>query len=137
MQLTRFDRWLREKFAYETHIRTLRLPDRIPPGIRVVDLPESAGSRYKHVLIARRSNDAEAVIEILRENSQMYATEIIDRNAWYLRYIAPEDKSISWWIISTTIIGISVFFALMYVKSLAEDPEFRQNFLEAIEILKG
>ncbi len=27
MQLTRFDRWLREKFVYETHIQTLRPAD--------------------------------------------------------------------------------------------------------------
>jgi hypothetical protein len=35
------------------------------------------------------------------------------------------------------VITVSVFFALLYLKSLVEDPEFRKNFLEALEIMKG
>lgn len=137
MQLTRFDRWLREKYAYETHIQTLRLPDRVPRRIKVIDLPDAAGKRYKHLMIARHSGDADALIDILRENSQMYETKIVDRKGLFVRLVAPKEKSVTWRIFSFFVIGTCVYFSLMYVKSLVENPEFRKNFDEAIEILKG
>lgn len=137
MQLTRFDRWLREKFAYETHVQTLRLPDRIPRRIRVIDLPDAPGKRYKHLLIARRTKDADELFDILKENSQMYETQIIDRKGLFVRIVAPKEKSVTWRVISFVVISTCVFFALMYVKSLVENPEFRRNFSETLEILKG
>lgn len=137
MQLTRFDRWLREKFVYETHIQTLRLPEYIPAGIRTVELPDSPGKRYKHLFIAKNSKAADKLIQSLKENSQMYTTQIIDRDAWFVPFIAPKDRSVSWWIISVILISVSMFFVLLYVKGLVQNPEFRQNFAEALEILKG
>lgn len=137
MQLTRFDRWLREKFVYETHILTLRPPEQIPAGIRAMDLPEAPGKRYKHLFIARRSKDADELISNLKENSQMYATQIVDREAWFVPLIAPKEKSVSWWLISVAVISVSVFYVLLYLKGLVQDPEFRQNFMEAVEIMKG
>lgn len=137
MQLTRFDRWLREKFVYETHIQTLRLPEYIPAGIRAVELPDSPGKRYKHLFIAKSSKAADELIQTLRENSQMYSTQIVDRDSWFVPLIAPKDRSVSWWLISVTLISVSAFFVLLYLKGLVQDPEFRKNFAEALEILKG
>ena len=137
MQLTRIDRWLRNKLAYETHIQTLRLPDRIPRGIRVIDLPNDPGKRYKHLLIARHAKDADAMIEILRENSQMYATHIVDRHGLIVRILCPADKSLTWRVISGILILISTFLAIGYLRSLVDDPKFRKNFNEALEIIKS
>jgi hypothetical protein len=137
MQLTRFDRWLREKFVYETHIRTLRPPDSIPAGVRAVELPDVPGKRYKHLFVASSSSLADELIAQLKENSQMYTTQIVDREAWYVPFVAPKDKSVSWWLISLLIIVTGVFVVRVYAKSLVEDPEFRKNFMESLEILKG
>ena len=137
MQLTRFDRWLREKFVYETHIHTLRPPEAVPEGVRTVDLPDAPGKRYKHLFIADSSRAADALIRHLKENSQMYTTQIIDRKTWYVPFIAPKNKSVTWWMVSVLIFSVSAFFVLLYVKSLVDDPEFRSNFFEALEILKG
>lgn len=137
MQLTRFDRWLRNKLAYETHIQTMRLPDRIPHGIRVIDLPYVPGQKYKHLMIARHTKNANALLDILRENQQMYATQIIDRSGILVRIFAPKSKSFTWQVISIVIISTCIYFALLYVKSLAENPKFRQNFMEALDIMKG
>jgi len=137
MQLTRFDRWLREKFVYETHIQTLRLPEYIPAGIRTVELPDTPGKRYKHLFVARSSKAADELIQTLKENSQMYVTQIVDRNAWFVPFIAPKERSVSWWLISVCVISISVFYTLLYIKGLVQDDEFRKNFLEAVEIMKG
>lgn len=137
MQLTRFDRWLREKFVYELHIRTLRPPEVLPEGIRAIELPEAPGKRYKHLFIARGSKAGDELIRALKENNQMYTSEIVDRNAWYVPFIAPKEKSVTWWLFSLAVISTSVFFVLLYIKSLVEDPEFRKNFMEALEVLKG
>jgi hypothetical protein len=137
MQLTRFDRWLREKFVYELHIRTLRPPESIPQGIRAVELPEAPGRRYKHLFIAASSRSADELIGQLKENSQMYTTEIVDREAWYVPFVAPKDKSVTWWLFSVAFVSVCAFFILLYVKSLVEDPEFRKNFMDALKLLKS
>lgn len=137
MQLTRFDRWLREKFVYETHIQTLRPPETVPAGIRVVEVPDVPGKRYKHLFVANSSRVADELITQLRENSQMYTTQVVDREAWYVPFIAPKDKSVTWWLFSMVLITTCVFFALLYVKGLVEDPEFRANFMEALKLFKS
>ena len=137
MQLTRFDRWLREKYVYETHIHTLRPPESLPAGIQTRDIPEVPGKRYKHLFVATRSSDADQLISLLKENSQMYTTQIVDRKDWYVPFIAPKNKSVTWWLFSMTIISISVLLALAYLKTLAEDPDFRNNFMDALKLFKG
>lgn len=137
MQLTRFDRWLREKFVYELHVQTLRPPESLPHGIRVVDLPEAPGRRFKHLFIIRDNKAADALVRSLKENNQMYSAQVVDRDAWYVPFVAPKEKSVTWWLFSTAVIIVAVFFALLYVRGLAEDPEFRKNFGEALELLKG
>ena len=137
MQLTRFDRWLREKYVYETHIHTLRPPESLPAGIQTREIPEVPGKRYKHLFVASRSSDADQLISLLKENSQMYTTQIVDRKDWYVPFIAPKNKSVTWWLFSMTIISISVLLALAYLKTLAEDPDFRNNFMDALKLFKG
>lgn len=137
MQLTRFDRWLRETFVYETHVQTLRPPEHIPNGIQAVELPDAPGKRYKYLYIAKNSHAADELITQLKEHNQMYTTQIVDRKAWFVPYIAPKGKSVTWWLFSVVIISTSVFFVLLYLKSLIQDPEFRKNFMETLEIMKG
>lgn len=137
MQLTRFDRWLREKFVYETHIHTLRPPESLPAGIREVEIPDIPGKRYKHLYVAPSSKLADALISQLKESGQMYSTQIVDRETWYVSFIAPKDKSVSWWLISVVVITISSFFALLYLKGFVEDPEFRKNFMESLKLFKS
>ena len=136
MQLTRFDRWLREKYVYETHIHTLRPPETLPDGIITVDIPDIPGKRYKHLFVARSSKYADALIAQLKQNSQMYTTQIVDRKAWFVPIIAPKNKSLTWWLFSAVIIAVSSFYALIYLKSFTEDPEFRKNFMEAVKLFK-
>ena len=137
MQLTRFDRWLREKYVYETHIHTLRPPESLPTGIQTREIPDVPGKRYKHLFVAGRSSDADQLITQLRANSQMYTTQIVDRNDWYVPFLAPKNKSVTWWLFSVVIISISVCVALIYLKGLAEDPEFRKNFMEALKLFRS
>lgn len=137
MQLTRFDRWLREKYVYETHIHTLRAPESLPDGIQTREIPDVPGKRYKHLFVATSSSDADQLIAQLRENSQMYTTQIVDRDDWYVPFLAPKGKSVTWWLFSMVLITISVFFVLLYIKGLAEDPDFRKNFMEALKLFRS
>jgi len=137
MQLTRFDRWLREKYVYQTHIQTLRPPESIPAGIQAEELPDIPGKRYKHLFIANSSKAADELIRQLKENSQMYTTQIVDRDAWYVPFIAPKDKSLTWWLFSVFFISVASFFFLLYLKGLVQDPEFRANFMEALKLFRS
>ncbi len=136
MQLTRFDHWLRERFVYETHIQTLRMPESLPKGIRSVNLPDVAGKRYKCLLVAKTTKEADSLIVELKQNSQMYATQVVEKNKWYVPWIAPKNKSVSWWLFSTFLISISVILCLVKVKTFTDDAGFRKTFFEALEVFK-
>ena len=94
MQLTRFDRWLREKFIYRTHIYTMRIPETgMPANVLVEELEDSPSRRYRFRLIANAAHDVEAILKALKQGNQMFATRIVESNPWYKKIIAPEGKS--------------------------------------------
>jgi hypothetical protein len=67
----------------------------------------------------------------------MYTTQIVDREAWYVPFVAPKDKSVTWWLFSVVVITTVVFFVLLYVKGLVQDPEFRKNCMDALKLLRS
>ena len=137
MQLTRFDRWLREKYVYETHIHTLRPPESLPQGIRPGKISDVPGVRYKYLFVTSRSQSADEFILQLKQASQMYTTQIVNRKDWYVPLLAPKDKSVTWWLFSSAIILICVFYSLLYLKGFIEDPVFLKNFMEAVKLFKS
>ena len=137
MQLTRIDRWLREKYVYETHIHTLRPVESVPKDVRVVEIPDIPGKRYKHLFIANTSAGADTLIAHLKENSQMYTTQIVDRDEWFVPFLVPKDKSVTWGIVFITLASIAAFFVLLYLKSLVLNPTFQESFKDALKLLKG
>ena len=137
MQLTRFDRWLREKYVHEIHVYSLRPAEHVPPGIRAEDLPEKPGRKFKHRYIARSSKAADFLISDLKANNQMFTTRIVHRRGWFIHLVAPEGKSVTWWLAWVVVAGIGLFVITNAVRSLWSDPEFQKNFWESIEILKG
>ncbi|QJE95562.1 hypothetical protein [Luteolibacter luteus] len=137
MQLTRLDRYLRERFVYETHIYTLRLPATIPAGAIAEELPESPGRKFKHRFILRNDKAVAALVEELRNANQMFTTRVVDREAWYVPLIAPNGKSVTWWVVWAVFTAIGVF-GLIYVAKIAwANDELRRNVGEALKILKG
>ena len=136
MQLTRFDRWLREHFVYETHIQTLRPPESIPKGIRAKALPDIPGKRFKHLFIASNTKIADAFIASLKDANLMFSTTVVDRQSWFVPWIAPKGKSLTWILIWIVLGSSSVFFGSRYLIDLFSSPELRKMIAEAIEILK-
>jgi hypothetical protein len=137
MQLTRFDRWLREKYVYQTQIHTLRPPDSLPAGVRAVKIPDVPGKRYKYLYVANRTKAADQMIAHLRAAGQMYTTQVVDRKRWYVPFIAPKTKSVTWWIISTIFTIVSVCAIVIYLNTLAQNPEFRRNLADAFKLFQS
>ncbi len=135
MQLTRFDRWLREHFVYETHIKTLRAPDSIPKGIRAHILPEVPGVRFKHLFIARNTKLADSFIASLRDANLMFFTTVVDRNAWFVPWIAPKNQSLTWILVWIVLAGTSFVYVMGHLITLLSQPELRKMLVEAIESL--
>lgn len=137
MQLTRFDRWLRERFVHETHIYTLRPPAEVPAGVRHEPMPETAASKYRHRFIARRSKHADALINRLKDDNQMFTTRVVERKAWFVPFLAPKDKSLTWWVIWKVLATVVVFFTLAWLKSLWDNPQIRAHLIDAVKVLKN
>ena len=134
MQLTRFDRWLRETFCYEIHIRTLRPAESVPKGVREVPQEDDPTKRYKCLYVIRKSRVADRFIEQLKEANQMFQTEIHERGGFFVRMVAPAEKSVTWWLITTVIILCSLASVAFYVYTLFQNPEFRQEFSDAVKL---
>lgn len=137
MQLTRLDRYLRERFVYETHVYTLRLPATIPAGTIAEELPETPGRKYRHRFILRNDKAVAALIEELRLANQMFTTRVVDREAWYVPLLAPNGKSVTWWLIWAGVTAIGVLGLIQLGQIAWANDELRKNAAEALEILKG
>jgi hypothetical protein len=78
----------------------------VPAGVIAEELPESPGRRFKHRFILRSDASVKVLIEELRNGNQMFTTRVVDREAWYVPLIAPNGKSITWWMIWLGITGL-------------------------------
>lgn len=137
MQLTRFDRWLKEKFVYQIQILTLREANEMPPGMRMLELEEKPGRRYKFLYTTSDHDKAEKLLNSLKEQNQMFTTKVIDRDRWYVQFIAPEGRSPTWYLISVFLMMLSLTPVVIWIRGLLSNPEFMKNLDEAKEILKG
>jgi hypothetical protein len=137
MQLTRFDRWLRERFVYETHIYTMRPLGELPFGVIAEDLPEIPGRRFRHRFIARKPELATQIISFLKGQNMMFTTRVVDRSAWYVPLIAPKGKSITFWFAWSFITLVAVFGIAVGVRKLWTMPGFQENLADAFRIIQG
>lgn len=136
MQLTRLDRYLRERFVYETHVYTLRLPESIPAGAIAEELPESPGRKFRHRFILRNDKAVGALIESLRSGNQMFTTRVVDREAWYVPLLAPKGKSVTWWLIWAAVSAAGVFGLVCVARIAWANEELRRNVTEALQLFK-
>ncbi|WP_035606652.1 hypothetical protein [Haloferula sp. BvORR071] len=137
MQLTRLDRYLRERFVYETHIYTLRLPASIPAGAIAEELPDSPGRKFRHRFILRSDKAVSALISELRDGNQMFTTRVVDREAWYVPLIAPNGKSVTWWLIWASLAIVATFGLVYLGNMLWANEELRKNAAEALKLFKN
>lgn len=137
MQLTRIDRWLKETFVYQTQILTMRPVEKTPKGMRRIDLPNKPGRRFKHLYTTSKSKVAHAFIKDLKENNQMFNTSIVDKDAWWVEFIAPEARSPTWYVVSVFLLMGILAPVVIWVRGLIQDPEFMKNLEGVKEIIRS
>ena len=137
MQLTRFDRWLREKFVYEYHVQTMRPPEPLPKGFRTIAMPGNVQRNFKHHYVTRKSECFDRLVQTLKQSGQMYHTQVVERRSWTTPFLAPKNKSVTWGLFSMTIIISGLLSAAYGIRILLQDPEIRQNLIEAFDILRS
>lgn len=138
MQLTKLDRWLKERFIYETHIFTLRLPEGgLPRGVRVEEVDSKMSGDYRHKLVIHNNNLADRVLVILKENQLMYATHVVEGKHWYNERIAPHGKSFTFrWIlrfIALVLICVAGWCGFL----LLNNPELIATFKDTVKEIKS
>ena len=138
MQLTKLDRWLKERFIYETHIFTLRLPEcKLPKGVEIEDVEQSKSGDYRHRIMIKDNEIAQNMMQLLKEDHIMHAVHVVEGKNWYNQRIAPEGKSFTYrWILR--------FFSLIMVCAgaygafkLSQNEELRSTIMDTIEELKS
>ena len=135
MQLTKLDRWLRERYIYRTHIYTMRLPETgIPSSVMVEELEDSPTRKFRFRMVANADHDVTAVLNALREGNQMFATRIVETYPWYRSIIAPEGKSfffrVVWIMMALMGVAVVVFLALRVLA----DETLMEQILEAFQL---
>ena len=138
MQLTQIDRWLRERFIYQTHVYTMRLPESgLSNRVAIEELEESAGRRYRYRLIVNAKRDLESLLTALRSGNQMFVTRIVERDPWYRPIIAPRGKSFFfrtfWW---SAVAGL-VVIALGVGYQVNSDAELKVEIMQSVDTLLG
>jgi len=138
MQLTKLDRWLKERFIYETHIFVLRLPDeKLPRGVKVQDVDSRKTGDYKHKLVIKDNDLADYVIQLLKDNRLMYATHVVEGKYWYNNRIAPEGKSFTFVWVSRFLIFLGLCFAAWGINLIRQNETVVLEIRTAIEELKS
>lgn len=138
MQLTRFDRWLKERFIYETHVFTLRLPEGgLPQGVSVGEVEQKKSGDYRHRIVIKDNKLADQVIQDLKQNHIMYATHVVEGKNWFNKHLSPKGKSFTYmWILR--------FFTFACISSacyggylLWQQEGLRSTIMDTVNELKG
>ena len=138
MQLTKFDRWIREKYIYRTHIYTMRLPETgVPSDVLVEELEDSPTRRFRFRLVANETHDVDSVLRVLKEGNQMFATRIVEVNPWYKRFVAPEGKSFFYRLVWIGIALMAVAAIIAMGIRIAMNPKLQENLMEAFQLFKN
>lgn len=137
MQLTRLDRWLKDKFVYQIQILTLSPCGEVPRGVKEIELPEKPGRRFRYLYTTGNSSAADKLLRDLKEGNQMFSTKVVDKEAWWVQFIAPEGKSATWYVVSVFATMGLLTPVVIWVRSLIRSPEFMKNVDEALKILQG
>ena len=137
MQLTLLDRWLKERFIYETQIFTLRIPDELPSGAEVDEVEQKKSGNYRHRITVKDNKIADQVLVCLKENQIMHATHVVEGNYWYNKHISPKGKSFTYmWILrffTMSFISLAVYGVVL----LIQNKELMATIMDTINELKS
>ena len=132
--LTPVDHWLRERFLLQTHVYTLRLPEKLPRGIKVSELPESPSNKFRYRLVANSNGTTAKLVEKLGEAGMMFKTQVVEKKTVLKPIICPRGGSFLlnvFWMFS--LAGLTYVFLRVF-RALTSDAVFMENFRGAVDI---
>jgi len=138
MQLTKLDRWLKERFIYETHIFVLRLPDeKVPKGVKIEEVTSKKAGDYTNKLMIKDKDLAKYVIQMLKDHRLMYATHIVEGKHWYNKRLAPDGKSFTLMWVNRFLLLIGLCSAAWGINKLRQNEKVAAIIEQSIGELKG
>ena len=134
--LTSVDHWLRDKILFQTHFYTLRLPEEIPRGVKISELPISPSNKFRYRLIANSTSVTDKLVEKLGEAGMMYKTQVVERKTPLKSFICPNKGKGSvllrvFWIFS--LAGLAMGSTRLF-KMITSDPVLMENLKGALAI---
>ena len=110
MQQTSFDRWLRKKYVYSTHVYCNTLPHTVPEGVTVDETSEEMGGRYLYRFTARSEQQLNELTAHLEVANITYTSRVADASGARGKMFNNPNKSftmqISWLIFIIAILAI-------------------------------
>ena len=116
---------------------TLRKAEDVPRGVKETELPEKPGRRFQFLYTTGSHDAAEKLLNGLKEANQMFNTKVVDHDAWWVQFIAPEGRSATWYVVSVFATMGLLTPVVIWVRGLLDSPEFMKNVEEARKILQG
>lgn len=134
--LTPVDHWLRERFLLQTHVYTLRLPEKLPRGVKVRELPEGPSNKFRYRLVANTNSAANKLVDKLGEAGMMFKTQVVEKKTPLKPIIAPKGGSVLlnvFWMLS--LVGLTIGTLKMF-GALTSDEVFMENLKGAVAIFR-
>ena len=111
MQQTKLDRFLREKYAYITHIFSNTKPAEIPRGVRFEELDRENGAPFRYRFSSKKYHLIEKLAKQLESENITYTSRVSDRKIWYRGLINNSKKSFSYRLLWMGLVAAMVGFA--------------------------
>lgn len=118
-----------------TEIFTMRLPENLPSGVKMQELPESAARQHRFRLLCPSQKVADKLALRLREEGLMFATQIVEKNPWYKPLIVPKNGGSVvfnvFWLFSFVVAAYGVLRLGLH---LSQDEKFMADVKDAVSL---
>lgn len=112
----------------------MRLPEKLPRGIKVRELPASPSRRYRYRAVSSSNKKTDQLVRALNEGGMMFSTQIVESKGPLKGIIAPKGQSVLlsvFWLLS--MLGLTLASLKLFDK-LKSDEVFVANFKDAVSI---
>ena len=134
MQQTKLDRWLKDRFVFETHVFCLSEPPWVPPEVKLEPMEVNLRNRFRFRMVIRNQKHLDQALQALKDQNQTFATRVEPRPVWYRKYLDdPHGGSLTFRLIWIVIIVVAVASAIVFFpKGLIDQLKAAFHFIRKI-----